>query len=141
MPRSSGPFRQRTKVELADADFTIRVASIDDLIRVNQEAVLHRWRNRWSSEEAVRRQVGPEESIIICPLFRNGGLEEEPESYYCWIWYSINAEENARGVSLADVGRELFSTLPEISSPEELKQTIRIIFQSVAMGSRIVVIE
>jgi hypothetical protein len=134
--RGPGPFRQRSRVQWSDPDFSVRAVSIEDLVRVQYDNLAHQLTRRWSSEEALRRQVRSDSTAFLCPLFRNGGPEEAPESYKCWIWFVLGSEEHARGVSLIDVGNDMFSTLPEASSPDQLKRVVLAMMEGIAEGSR-----
>lgn len=127
-----GPFRQQSVVATTDSDFIVRFASVDELLRVRRDAVTNRWRAHWSSEEALVQQVEPGTTSILCPLFRNGGAMDEPEAYRCYIWFALRSERHVHAVSLVDVSKELLSTLPAASDPDQLKQVIGTILE----GSR-----
>ena len=130
------PFRQRTEVQWGDADFTVRVATTEDLLRVQRENVANGWARRWSSEDALVRQVESVGGVFLCPMLRNGGPSEEPESYRCWAWFVLGADDGTRGVTLVDVGRAVFETLPELESATELRRVIKAIMARVMLGSR-----
>ena len=130
------PIRQRSEVQWGDPDFTVRVATIDDLLHIQRENLANEWARRWSSEGAMLRQVESVSGVFLCPMLRNGGPVAEPESYRCWAWFVLGAEDATRGVTLLDVGRAIFETLPELESPTELRRVIKATMARVMLGSR-----
>lgn len=128
--------RQRSEVQWGDADFTVRVAATDDLLRIQHENVTNAWDRRWSSEDALLRQVESVAGVFLCPMLRNGGPVAEPESYRCWAWFVLGAEDGTRGVTLLDVSRAIFETLPELESPTELRRVLKTTMARVMLGSR-----
>jgi hypothetical protein len=131
-----GAFRRRSDVEWGDPDFTVRVAGLDDLLRIQRENVVHQRPRRWSSEEAMLRQVEAVTGVFLCPMLRNDGPAAEPESYRCWAWFVLGADEGGQGVTLLDVGKDIFSALPELCSPTELRRVIKVTMARVMLGSR-----
>jgi hypothetical protein len=67
------PLRRRSEVQWGDPDFTVRVATTDDLLRVQRENVANEWSRRWSSADALLRQVESVAGVFLCPMLRNGG--------------------------------------------------------------------
>jgi hypothetical protein len=130
------PFRQRSEVQWGDADFTVRVATTEDLLTIQRENVANSWVRRWSSEDALLRQVESVAGVFLCPMLRNGGPVEEPESYRCWAWFVLGSEDGGRGVTLLDVSRAVFDTLPELESATELRRVIKATMARVMLGSR-----
>ncbi|MDJ1136066.1 hypothetical protein [Streptomyces iconiensis] len=128
--------RRQTKVRWSDEDFTIRSVTIEQLLDIQRADVTQGWSRRWSSEEELLRQVSPEKKMFLCPLFRNGGPINSPESYRCWLWFTINQEVEPKGVTLLDVGKDLYWTLPEMSTESDLKRVISIMFNGVTHGCR-----
>lgn len=126
--------RLQTKVRWSDEDFTIRTVTIEQLLKIQRADVMHGWSRRWSSEEELLRQVSPEKRMFLCPLFRNGGPVESRESYRCWLWFTLNQEFEPKGVTLLDVGKELYGTLPEVSTESDLKRVISMMFSGVTHG-------
>jgi hypothetical protein len=129
-------FRQRSDVRWGDPDFTVRVATTDDLLRIQRENVANEWTRRWTSEDALLRQIESVAGVFLCPMLRNGGPVTEPESYRCWAWFVLGTEEGTRGVTLLDVSRAVFDTLPELESPTELRRVIKATMARVMLGSR-----
>jgi hypothetical protein len=123
-------------VQWGDADFTVRVAATDDLLRIQRENVANGWARRWSSEDALLRQVESVAGVFLCPMLRNGGPVTEPESYRCWAWFVLGTEDGTRGVTLLDVSRDVFDKLPELESPTELRRVIKATMARVMLGSR-----
>ena len=123
-------------MQWGDADFTVRVATIDDLLHIQRENVANDWTRRWSSEDTLLRQVESVAGIFLCPMLRNAGPVTEPESYRCWAWFVLGAEDSTRGVTLLDVSRAVFETLPELESPTELRRVIKATMARVMLGSR-----
>lgn len=129
-------FRGRSDVEWGDLDFTVRVAGVDDLRRIQSENVAHDRPRRWSSEDALLRQVSSVAGVFLCPMLRNERHASEPESYRCWAWFVLGADEGTQGVTLLDVGKDIFETLPELYSPTELRRVIKVTMARVMLGSR-----
>ncbi|MFC4855779.1 hypothetical protein [Actinophytocola glycyrrhizae] len=129
-------FRGRSDVEWGDPDFTVRVAGVDDLLRIQRENAAHDRSRRWSSEDALLRQVSAVAGVFLCPMLRNDGPSTEPESYRCWAWFVLGTEEGTQGVTLLDVGKDIFETLPELHSPTELRRVIKVTMARVMLGSR-----
>lgn len=122
-------YRQESKIGLRDADFAFRMASVEDLVHINDENRRHGWSARWSSPDTLRREVAAGSTAILSPLFRNGGLITVPESYRCHIFFASN-RENRGLVSLIDVGRGTFETLREVNSVENLTRVVRLLIDS-----------
>jgi hypothetical protein len=129
-------FRGRTDVEWGDPDFTVRVAGVDDLLHIQRENVEHERTRRWSSENALLRQVSSVAGVFLCPMLRNEAVGPEPESYRCWAWFVLGTDEGTQGVTLLDVGKGIFETLPELYSPTELRRVIKVTMARVMLGSR-----
>ena len=123
-------------MEWGDPDFTVRVAGVDDLLGIQRENALHERPRRWSSENALLRQVSAVTGVFLCPMLRNDGPASEPESYRCWAWFVLGTEEGTQGVTLLDVGKEIFDALPELYSPTELRRVIKVTMARVMLGSR-----
>lgn len=124
---SDGAERQRQCLELpADAPgLGFRLASVDELVEINDEAKRNLWGAKWSSVEALRRYVRAGTTVILCPVFRNGGPANEPESFRCYIWLYTNSSSRPM-VSLVDVACERFSKLREVSSAQQLRKVARV---------------
>ncbi len=129
-------FRQRSDVEWGDPDFTVRVAGVDDLLHIQRENVANERVRRWSSERALLRQVESVAGVFLCPMLRNDGPVMEPPSYRCWAWFVHGADEGTQGVTLLDVGKDIFESLPELYSPTELRRVIKVTMARVMLGSR-----
>lgn len=119
-----GPYRAQRKIAVTDVEFSVRLASLDDLKRILGEAKKNQWSAVWSSEEALIRQVDPDSLAIVCPLLRNGAPIDEPQSFRCHVWF-VHKESRARMVSLLDVGERMMSALREAAEPADLKKVIR----------------
>lgn len=137
---NAGPFRQRTTVQWTDRDFGVRLVSLADLLRIQRDSVEIQLSTRWTSEEALRRQVATERMMFLCPLYRNGGPVDAPESYKCWIWYFLRSDEHARGLSLLDVRKDIFNGLSEVTESTELKHVISALVAGIAEGSTLQVL-
>jgi hypothetical protein len=126
--------RRQTRVRWNDADFTIRSVVLEQLIDIQRDDVAHGWSRRWSSEQELRRQVASDKSMFLCPLFRNGGPVDSRESYRCWLWFTVDQDMEPKGVTLLDVGKDLYEALPEISSESGLKRIIGMMFSGITHG-------
>src|SRR6266487_5001846 len=117
--------RQRQWSELpADAELGFRLASVDELLVINDEAKRNLWGAKWSSSAALKRQVREGTTAILCPVFQNGGPANEPKSYRCYAWF-YPTSANRPQVSLIDVAHETFSRLREVSSSQQLRKISR----------------
>ncbi|MGW2410081.1 hypothetical protein ACWCXK_37030 [Streptomyces sp. NPDC001739] len=132
--RGEASMRKQSKVRFTDADFTIRAVTLQDLLQVQRDDVAHGWSRRWSSEGELQRQVAAGKVMFLCPMFRNGGPVESPESYRCWLWFSIVQDHSSKGVTLLDVGKDLLEALPDVSETVELKRVIGIMFAGITAG-------
>jgi hypothetical protein len=128
MSEESDP-RRWSEVLLTDPELVIYLATVDDLVRISGEAKRHLWGAKWTSEGALRRQVKPGSSCIICPAFRNGGPVDEPESYRCYVWF-IDGPAGAGRVSLIDVSVATLAQLRVASSVDQLKRVTRTLLGS-----------
>lgn len=133
---SAHDFRGRSDVEWGDPDFTVRVAGVDDLLRIQRENVAFDRSRRWSSEDALLRQVSVVSGVFLCPMLRNERRASDPESYRCWAWFVLGTEEGTQGVTLLDVGKDIFEELPELYSQIELRRVIKVTMARVMLGSR-----
>lgn len=122
-------YRQESKIGPRDVDFGVRMASVEDLVHINNENRYRGWSARWSSPDALRNEVAAGSTAILCPLFRNGGLVAEPESYRCHVFFA-SSRENRGLVSLIDVGRGTFANLREVNSIENLTRVVRLLVDS-----------
>jgi hypothetical protein len=128
----AGSFRARSDVEWGDPDFTVRVAGVDDLLRIQRENVARDRPRRWSGEGALLRQVSSVSGVFLCPMLR----DDTAGSYRCWAWFVLGADEGTQGVTLLDVGKGIFDALPELYSPTELRRVIKVTMARVMLGSR-----
>jgi hypothetical protein len=128
------PIRRQTAVCWDDDDFVVRTVTIEDLIEIQRDNVANGWSRRWSSEDALLRQVVYDRRMFLCPCFRNGGPVDSVESYRCWLWFVVNRESLPSGVTLLTVGKALYETLPAISTVDGLKQVVLMMFAGVTAG-------
>jgi hypothetical protein len=126
---SESVHRQESKVDSRDADFVVRLASVEDLVKINDEDRRQGWSARWSSSDALRSDVAAGSTAILCPLFRNGGPLDEPESYRCHVFIA-SGRQNRGLVSLLDVGRLTLENLREADSIETLTRVVRLLIDS-----------
>lgn len=122
-------FRKWSEIQQTDPELAIYLATIEDLVRINDEAKRYLWGAKWTSEDALRNQVKPESQCVVCPAFRNGGPVEEPESYRCYIWF-VDASAGAARVSLIDVSAPTLAQLRGASSVDQLKRVTRTLLGS-----------
>lgn len=113
----------------------MRVAAFDDLLRLQQEAQDARLTARWSSREALLRQVEPDTTAILAPALRNGHHEDRPDSYRCHIWFVQHSDRSARTVSLFDVTEASLSALPEAASPDQLCRLVRMLLDGMPLDA------
>lgn len=118
--------RREYKIAADDPEFSVRLASIDDLRRLLAECKKIGLSAIWTSEDSLMRQVNPQAKAIICPLFSNGGPIAAPESYRCHLWF-VSEPDGERLVSLIDVPKEYFQRLPEATDPVQLKRIVRML--------------
>jgi hypothetical protein len=126
--------RREYKIAADDPEFSVRLASIDDLRRILAEAKKIGFSAMWSSEDSLLRQVNPQAKAIICPLFSNGGRMAEPESYRCHVWF-VGKSDGQRLVSLIDVTAESFHRLPEAADPAQLKKVVRVLMDGLPLAA------
>lgn len=118
-----------SRVSIYDADFSIKTASFEELQKIAVDARTQHLSATWSSLDAMSAQLDPQQKALVCPLFRNGTYVEEVASYRCHIWFV--EQERSRGiVSLVDIGRELFESLPEVTDPVKLRGVVRFLLDS-----------
>lgn len=124
MMNDEAPQRQWSEIGPGDPELRVHLADIDDLVRINDEAERNRWGARWSSEEALRRQVKERSKCVISPVFRNGGPVDEPASVRAYVWFVDSAEGRGR-VSLIDVSETTLDDLRVATSPDVLTRVVR----------------
>jgi len=127
------PYRQI--VSPHDPDFTVHIATFEDLLRLQQEARDNRLNARWSSDDALRQQVEPDTTAVLCPLLRNGRHESQPYSYRCHLWFAQRSERPTRTVSLLDVTATSLAALPEVSNPDQLRRLIRMLLDGITLDA------
>jgi len=116
--------RKRQEIRAGSSEVSFRVASREELLIINDDAEQNRFGARWSSADALRRQVSDNSIVILSPALQNDGEIDHPDSYRCFVWfYSIATGHPA--VSLLDVATSTFSGLREASSAEQLKKVAR----------------
>jgi len=126
--------RPERRIAAGDPEFSVRLASIDDLVRLTSEARAAGLSATWSSAEALLRQVHPGPKAILCPLFRNGGRQADPESFRCHVWFVGKADEQGRA-SLLDVTRSSLDRLPEVVDPVRLKKVVRVLMDGLPLSA------
>ncbi len=126
--------RGEYKIAADDPEFSVRLASFDDLRSLLAEAKKIGFSATWSSEDSLLRQVDPQAKAIICPLFSNGGRMTEPESYRCHVWFVSNSDGQCL-VSLIDVTRASFRRLPEVIDLAQLKKVIRVLMDGYSLAA------
>ena len=120
-------------IDTRDPRFSVRRALLPDLIRINEEAERAGWSARWSSVEALKRQVKPGSTAFLCPLLHNSGPKEEPESYRCYVWFNDQLEK--RGVvSLLDVSWKTFSELDRARSIDQLERVVFVLLANYTLA-------
>ncbi len=137
MPKDDTRNRSQSRVRPEDDDFRVRVVVMDDLIRIQRDDESRRRDGRWTSEEALRRQVRGTGTMFLSPLFRNAGRRDIPESYRCWLWFTPHDKPRSRAVVLLDVDEELYAQLPEAASVDQLKLIISVMLNGAAEGVRL----
>ncbi|GAB3399355.1 hypothetical protein GCM10027569_01170 [Flindersiella endophytica] len=123
---SEGVIRPEHRISAGETVFSVRLAGFSDLERITNEARSAQLSATWSSVTALREQVHPDTRAVICPLFRNGGPADHPESYRCHIWF-VNRSDHRPTVSLVDIRKETFLGLAEAAEPSELRRTVRLL--------------
>lgn len=126
--------RRAYKIGAEDPEFSVRLASIDDLRGLLAEAKKIGLSAMWTSEDSLLRQVNSQARAIICPLFRNGGRMAEPVSYRCHVWF-VGKPEGQPLVSLIDVTRDSFHRLPEAADPAQLKKVVRVLLDGLPLAA------
>ncbi|MET3987768.1 hypothetical protein [Streptomyces sp. PvR034] len=121
--------RRELRMAVGDPEFSVRVATFEDLERLTREALLRRWAAAWSSVEALAGQVPTGSTAFLCPLFRNGGAGNEPASYRCHLWF-VERSTDRGAVSLIDVGVDSYEALREVTEPALLRKVIRYVLDS-----------
>lgn len=121
--------RRESRLSVDDPVFSVRVATFEDLERLTREALLSNSSATWSSPEGLARQVPYGSTAFLCPLFRNGGATNEPESYRCHVWF-VEQSMSRGAVSLIDVAKDSYERLREASEPAQLRKIIRYILDS-----------
>lgn len=126
----------RQHINLSAEDSRLRVCVVDqrDLLRLQDEAK-RLGGAAWSSNDALAQQVSGRSVAFLCPVFRNGALVDEPESYRCYIWFLARGDASEGvadhgAVSLVDVTVESFEALREVTDPVRLTAVIRYLLDS-----------
>lgn len=127
-------FRAERKITASDPEFSVRLASVEDLVGLLLEAKEAGLSATWSSSDSLLRQVSPRARAIICPLFSNGGRRTDPESFRCHIWFVDKRDERFR-VSLIDVTQASFYRLPEVVDPMQLKKVVRVLMDGLPLSA------
>jgi hypothetical protein len=133
MPDREEAYRPPYVVAVDDPDFVVRAAIYEDLIRLQEEAMVRHLNARWSSMDALSVQVEIGSMAFIAPLLRNGISSDGTESYRCHIWF-VRRQESAGAVSLIDIAKRSLEALPEVSEPAKLKHVIRFLLDSHSMA-------
>lgn len=131
---SEGATRPQYKIAAADPQFSVRLAAFSDLEQITSEAKSAQLSASWTSVAALREQVHHDAKAVVCPLFRNGGLADHPESYRCHIWF-VNRSDRRSIVSLVDIEKETFLSLTEAVDPPDLRKIVRLLLDGYELGS------
>jgi hypothetical protein len=119
MPQDDSRIRRQTSVRWSDADFTVRAVTAEQLLLIQRDDIAQGRRTRWSSEDALLRQVSGSQEMYLCPYVRNAGPMRTQQSYRRWLWFTMRMESEpadrpSRCMTLLDAAKELLETLPEI---------------------------
>lgn len=99
------------------------------LLEIQRDGVSCDVNRKWSSEDALLRQVSPEQPMYLCPLFR-----ERRGTYRSGLWYAPLDELHQTSVLLVDVRKELLADLPEVSGESDLKRVVIRMFAGAIEG-------
>ncbi|MBF6354917.1 hypothetical protein IU449_10220 [Nocardia higoensis] len=114
-----------------DPDFRVCRVGFDALRQLQQEAECFGLATRWSSEEALRKQVKIGVSLLI-PFMREerqGGVR----AYRCLVLFPTVEDATAGGVATIDVRPDRLSTMNRIDRDEAVRQALAQVF-SLAQG-------
>ncbi|WP_433222287.1 hypothetical protein ACQP00_23055 [Dactylosporangium sp. CS-047395] len=130
------PLPRAHVVSARDPDFTLRVATFEELLALQREAERLRLSARWSSRAALERQVAPDTTVFLAPALRH-----TPDSYRCHIWFAPRATATATAAAAADAGTgtgtgtvALFDVsvaslhaLREVAEPDKLRMVVHML--------------
>lgn len=125
--------RPEHRITVGHPQFSVRLATFSDLEQITTEARSAQLSASWTSIAALREQVHHDAKAVVCPLFRNGGLVDHPESYRCHIWF-VNRSDHSPIVSLVDIKKATFLMLTEAVEPSDLRKIVRLLLDGYELG-------
>lgn len=118
--------RRERMIAVHDPQSRVRTASIEDLQRLQIEAEALGLSARWSTREALVRQVDPTVRALVSPIIANGGRVTDPDSFRCYIWFRARDKPSAV-VSLLDVQVSSLTELPQVT---DLRKVVRVLLDA-----------
>lgn len=124
---------QQPRTTVADTDFSVRLAAVSDLLRVQSEAEEDGSTARWSSGAAIEAQIAAGSKALLTPALRNASGFSEPETWRCHIWFVCS--NGARTVSLLDVRHETFQELEELRDFIRLTKAVKLLIEGYSLNT------
>ncbi|MEV7011976.1 hypothetical protein [Streptosporangium sp. NPDC051022] len=119
-------------IHSTDPDFRVCQISFDTLLEIQLEAESRGWATRWTSIDALRRQV-KEEIVVIQSLMREewGGAIR---AYRCLALFSSADSGDAGGIATIDIAPARFESLERIDRDPDVRRVLSHIFSLAVEG-------
>ncbi|WP_410583739.1 hypothetical protein [Amycolatopsis sp. lyj-108] len=118
-------------IRSADSDFRVCQISFDALIAIQLEAEGRGWATRWSSVDALRRQVG--EDVVVLQTLMREEQQGEIRAYRCLVLFSPVYDQGGGGIATIDLEPSRLESLERIDRDPDVRRVLVRMF-SLAMG-------
>jgi hypothetical protein len=107
--------------------FGVYIARFDELLWLQQEAEHGHLNARWSSRDALVRQVEPGSTAILAPALRHG------DDYRCHIWFARRGDPGNRVASLFDATPASLGRLRTAARADQLLAVVRMLLDGMSL--------
>ncbi len=113
-------------IKADDPDFRVCQVHFETLLDLQAEAERQGWATRWSSADALRRQVKGR-NVLLQSFMREerGG---SIRAYRCLLLFAAADGEDAGGVATIDVTPERFNSLDRLDRDPDVREALVLVF-------------
>jgi hypothetical protein len=124
-----------------DADFRVWVGSLEQLLAMQRESEDMGWGTRWSSTQAMLKEVG-DKRIYIFPLIRERRDDEGVTTKYrCVLLYRRAGQRGGGGLVTFDIASKTLMALPSLDLSPEAELAFADVFHRALDGIQMTVKE
>jgi hypothetical protein len=121
-----------SSIPSTDPDFRVCQISFETLLEIQAEAEHRGWATRWTSVDALRRQV-KDEAVLLQSLMREerGGTVR---TYRCLLLFSTADGGDAGGIATIDLDPARFASLERLDRDPDVRAALARMFSLATAG-------